>query len=197
MAPLPPVGIDLHDLVPGDSPDSSLKYHPLKSCMQNTGCLRGFSPPHTSDFHSPCWGQGGKVISIPQQGHFSSPMFAELVLTWELGRKHLPTLAVCGPSPPCLAWLTASCTLVPGHLLQEALPLCFSLSLPLSHRREIFALDFCLCPCLGQGPHALCSGEWGGFAPIQVPRASLLFLLSISHCIPSCVNPSGWVKTLQ
>ncbi|XP_070449603.1 uncharacterized protein [Equus przewalskii] len=59
----------------------------------------------------------------------------------------LPSPALCGstlgPSPPCLAWLPPSCPLALrslGHHLQEALLLCFSLSLPLSDCSEILAL---------------------------------------------------------
>lgn len=98
-----------HDLVPGDSPDPSLKCHPLKSQPQNTGYLRGFLPAHPR-FSSPCWAQGW-------QGHFSSPVFAELALTWGLGTEG--TCLLCpvwlhsgGPSPPCFAWPAASCPLV-------------------------------------------------------------------------------------
>lgn len=196
MAPLPPGGVDLHDLIPGDSPDSSLKYHPLKSWLQNTGCLRGFFPTHIR-FSFPLLGSG-------RQGHFNSPA------------RSFQFPNVCGagadlgagqkaPAHPCPMWPIPSLPCL-AHCLLYSGPrspppgspssVLLSVTAP-SHCSEIFALDFCLCPCLGQGPHALCSVEWGGFAPIQVPRASLLFLLSLSHCIPSCVNPSGWVKTLQ
>lgn len=117
----------------------------------------------------------------------------------------LPSPALCGstlgPSPPCLAWLPPSCPLALrslGHHLQEALLLCFSLSLPLSDCSEILALALVTStpvfdPLLDDDPlQCTTRSEVSGprFELASLP--SLPAISEISCLIHSCVNPPRW-----
>lgn len=131
---------------------------------------RGFPP--TADFY-PSAGD--------RTGHFSSPVFAELVLAWELGTEWTcPTVTPCGSAligtcPPCLAWLTPPCPLVfRSRVASSRKPvLCASLSLPLSHCSQIFALALVTSTLLGNGP--VHCAAWNGLdsPQTQIPPASL------------------------
>lgn len=152
-APLLPARVGLHEGGPGQrgvgvglvtsSPVTapSLRCGRWKSQPQRAGWLPLFFPPEHTRPLSLRRGQG-------RAGHFGSPLFSEPALAWEQSPLapggftvwvHL--LALSGSFLPFgmriprhLSPVTSS------HLLQEAVPLCLSLSLPPSHCSEVLAL---------------------------------------------------------
>lgn len=149
----------------------------------------------TASWRSRGGGQGGGRGFLPQQasipwlgaGHGKALRFPGVCRAGSrLGAGRRADLPDCRPMwvhsvglcPPCLAWLTPPCPFgipVPGGLLQEARPLCFSVTAPVTLQQNL-----CFSPGHFRPVHC---AAWNGLGSPQTqapptspscPRMSIL-----------------------